>query len=167
MSRQYVRHSPELEAEILHRIARGEFLTDICDTPGMPEYTSPAKRWKDTVDGYAERYKDARDEGFDRRAQEALKRLYSTPGVIVDERGNTRIDPAWVALVKTQFWAEMEALKRWDPERYGEKIALNHGAQQSLVDVMELARQRVQAIARDARTSAGEATDEAEGASEE
>lgn len=119
-------YSEEVAEEILERIAQGEFLTRICATPDMPHRTTVVDLWCKIVEGFAARYKQARDAGFDERLERALLAFYESPGVIVDENGRTRIDPAWVQLVKAKFWGELEALKRWDPQRYGDMIKQQH-----------------------------------------
>lgn len=147
MRSQYVERTSEIENAILERLAKGEFLATICAEPGMPNRRT-VTNWKNDIPEFGARYKEARDDGFDERAEKALLGLYASPGVIVDESGRTRIDPAWVALVKVQFWGEMEMLKRWDPERYSERIGIEHSAKGSIADLLELARGRILAAGR-------------------
>lgn len=143
-----VEYSEEIAEEILGRIADGEFLTRICSDPKYP-YRETIERWRHSIPGFGEMYKEARNAGFDERAERALLALHDTPGLVFDESGRSRIDPGWVQLVKVRFWGEMEALKRWDPERYGEKIAVNHGAQASLGAAIEAARERLLKMRKD------------------
>ncbi len=119
-------YSEEVADEILTRIAQGEFLTRICSTPDMPHRTTVVDLWCKNVEGFAARYKQARDAGFDERLERALLAFYDSPGVYRDELGNVRIDAGWVKLMEARFYAETQALKKWDPQRYGDMIKQQH-----------------------------------------
>lgn len=142
---QYVEYTDELAREICARRAEGETLTSILRSDGMPTRRA-VEKWRKARDDFATAYQEANEDGFDTRAERALESLYAEPGVIIGEDGRTRIDPAWVALIKVRFWGEMEMLKRWDPKRYGDRMALDHGAQESLATLMDQARARVLAL---------------------
>ncbi len=149
MPKPYVKRTPELEEEILHRLSKGEPLDKICMPDDMPTPRTVIK-WGETDDDFLSRYREARNDGFDALAYSALE-LARKP---YDKLEDGRIDPSVVSARKLEIWTILELLKKWDPKRYGERVALDHGAQGSLADLLELARSRVVAAGRERRESA-------------
>lgn len=98
--------SEELFATILARLADGEPLSVICRDRGMPN-RAHVRRWCRENSDLDKRFQEARDDGYDRLADDCLQ--------IAD---NVDEDPA---SRKVRVWTRTQLLSKWSP-RYGEKV---------------------------------------------
>lgn len=99
--------SDQIAEEIVRRIATGEPLAKICRDEGIGRTTVYA--WREAHPEFSERFARARLIGFDAIAEDALE--------IADaQRGDPQRD-------KLRVWTRFQLLAKWDPKRYGEKVA--------------------------------------------
>jgi hypothetical protein len=119
--------TPELCDEILSRIAKGEPLAVILREEGKPHQT----RWNEWLredEALAIAHTRAREAGFDVIAAESLAIIDSDPERVVtmsgDERSESRIDSASVQWLKNRAEHRLKLLAKWDPKRYGDKLAV-------------------------------------------
>lgn len=110
--------------EVLERIAEGQTLASICREEGKPK----PRTWYDWCEADADlsaRFARARRTGFDAIAEEALeiaddgRRDY-----VQDDEGAVRVDHDHVQRSKLRIETRLKLLAKWDPKRYGERLAL-------------------------------------------
>lgn len=116
-----------LAEEVCERLSNGETLEDICRSAHMPA-TRTVYLWTETHESFAADFARARTRGFDALAAEAL-RIANTPvegveyitkadGGVEERRGDM------LGHRKLQIETRLKLLAKWDPKRYGEKLAL-------------------------------------------
>lgn len=120
-------YTPELADELLRRLSGGEPLAQICRDEHMPS-VSTVSDWKKAHPDFAERFGTARDEGFDEIAVDTLQIIDEEP-----ERAQTKwgdqVDSGYVAWQKNRVEQRLKLLAKWDPRRYGEKLAMEHSGE--------------------------------------
>lgn len=120
--------------QICERIAQGEPLRQICRDPAMKS-KSEVYRWLDEKSAdynadFAGRFARARVLGFDEIAEEALEIADDDTRdwePIRDQDGQitgVRVDGEHVTRAKLRIETRLKLLAKWDPKRYGEKIAV-------------------------------------------
>lgn len=135
-------YTPELVSEICERLSKGEPLAVICRDAHMPN--------DDTVRDWMERSSDvkrdiarAREAGFDAIALEALQIADdSKQDFRMTDRGPA-YDAEHVQRSKLRVETRLKLLAKWDPKRYGEKIAL--GAAEDLPPLHGLSDEQLRA----------------------
>jgi hypothetical protein len=126
-------YTPQIAQTILSRIALGEPLEAICREPGMPcsatvrDWVDPKSRPKIVPDSFSSEYARARAAGFDAIAAEAL-RIADTPQdgeeVITKPDGAQEFRRGdMLGHRKLQIDTRRWLLSKWDPKRYGDKLA--------------------------------------------
>ena len=120
-------YTPEIADEICERIANGETLRAICRSPGMPVWRT-VYDWLEAHESFATAYARARATGFDAIAQEALL-IADTPveGVEYTTKADGGMEEKRGDMLghrKLQIETRLKLLAKWDPKRYGEKLAL-------------------------------------------
>jgi hypothetical protein len=117
--------------EICSLIAEGVPLREICRQDGMPKWRT-VYDWMEANQEFAAHFARARITGFDAIAQEALS--------IADDGRNDWMDrnrpdgsadqvlnAEHVQRSKLRIETRLKLLAKWDPKRYGEKLALTDG----------------------------------------
>jgi hypothetical protein len=141
------KYSEAIAQEICDRIAEGETLSSICKDKHMPD-TSTVWRWRKENNEFSQCFARAREIGFDAIADEAL-RIADTPeiGEVVeyDEAGKVvkRRTEDMLQHRKLQCWMRLQLLSKWDPKRYGDRTAVDHGVQDDLAEKLIAARRRI------------------------
>lgn len=120
-----VEYSDEIAQEILDRISSGETLTSICNDERMP-YRMTVERWRHSVDGFGDRYKQARDQGFDVLAEGCIEIADDGTNDYMMGKDGPEFNSENVQRSKLRVWTRLELLKRWDPARYGDLIKQQH-----------------------------------------
>lgn len=118
-------YTAELAAEICARIAAGESLRKICETPGIPA-ASTVHLWViDNTNGFAEQYTRARLAQAIRWAEE-IKEIADdgSNDTYVDADGNTRTDHDVINRSRLRVDTRKWLLSKVLPKVYGEKV--NH-----------------------------------------
>ena len=125
-SKKVSKQTTEVLEKILDRISEGEPLRVICRDEDMPSWRS-FYEWMEKDEDLAARFARARIEGFDAIAEEALK-IADTPmlGVVKREKpdGVEVTHEDMLGHRKLQVDTRLKLLAKWDPKRYGDKIAL-------------------------------------------
>jgi len=113
------KRSAKLEREICNWVALGGTLRDFCRQPGRP---APATvyEWLQHDAAFSGRFAKCRLVGFDQIAEDALA-LADEPPAMVDGR----VDGGHVAWTRTRIWTRLQLLSKWDPRRYGNKLAVD------------------------------------------
>lgn len=139
------KYTPELAAEICARLSKGEPLTRICDDDGMPHENS-VRNWMDADAAFSVAIARAREDGFDRIAAECLE-IANTPveGVEVTTKGESVEEKRGDMLGhrKLQIETRLKLLAKWDPKRYGERLAVDANVNMSLSDHLSMAERAI------------------------
>lgn len=153
-----------IDDSILEQIGQGVPLAQICRQEGMPSLRT-VYDWLEDDAALSARFARARKAGYDAIAVEAL-RIADTPceGVmekyeqvpipdpddpdgepITEFRITERRVEDMLGHRKLQVDTRLKLLAKWDPGRYGERLALDHGLQDNLAERMKAARERARA----------------------
>lgn len=106
----------EIADEIVDRLSKGEPLAAICRDDHMPTDRT-VRNWREADPAFASAIAGARETGFDVIAQRARMTLR---GKIEVEGGESTGD---VQRDKAIADFDLKLLSKWDPKRYGDKIA--------------------------------------------
>lgn len=138
-------YTQELADELIRRLSEGEPLRAICRDDHMPA-NQTVSDWRKAHPDFDARFLQARDDGFDAIALDAL-RISDTPQLGIVEKLewvaiNNPDDPEappvrelqvterrqedMLGHRKLQIETRLKLLAKWDPRRYGEKLDLKH-----------------------------------------
>ncbi len=109
-------YSPEIVEQITARLSTGETMEDICRSEGMPS-SRAVRNWIAEREDVASAIAHARAVGFDAIA---ARTRHTARGKGVEEGGDSTGD---VQRDKLIIWTDMQLLAKWDPRRYGDRIA--------------------------------------------
>lgn len=120
-------YTKELADAICARLSTGEPLAQICRDAGMPNVRT-ISLWKTAHEGFDSDFARARDEGYDALAAQCLA-IADTPleGVETTTKDDGRIEEKRGDMLghrKLQIETRLKLLAKWDPRRYGDKLAL-------------------------------------------
>lgn len=117
------KYTPELAAEICERLSDGEPLRQICRDDHMPAWTS-VYSWAAVDKDLSERIAQARKQGYDAIAEEALL-IADTPLIGETEtssnNGLTITRQDMLGHRKLQIETRLKLLAKWDPSKYGDR----------------------------------------------
>lgn len=138
-------HTPVILADIIARLSNGEPLTSICRTDGYPDRRTVGN-WRKELPEFDAAFLSARDDGFDAIAAECLA-IADTPenGVETTTKpdGSTETrEGDMLGHRKLRVETRLKLLAKWDPRRYGDRMALDHGVQDNLAERLKAARER-------------------------
>lgn len=121
--------TPEVEDELLNRIAKGESMVDICSDDWLPGQTTVYKRLADDAE-FAKRYAHAREVQADTIFDEILQIADDARNDWMERRGED--DAGWVAngehiqRSRLRIDARKWMAGKLRPKVYGEKLDLTH-----------------------------------------
>ncbi len=115
-------YSLEIALEICDRIADGESLVQICSDAKMPKKTA-VYEWLLRHKEFAEIYARAREDQADTLADEIHAISDELPQQIVDDKGKTRYDSAYVQWQKNRVDARKWVAAKLKPKKYSDRIA--------------------------------------------
>jgi hypothetical protein len=125
------KYSADLHSAICERLAKGEPLAVICRDEGFPA-TRTVSDWKRAHPEFSADFARARDEGFDAIAAGCLEIADdATSDYVEKERPDgskyEAFDGEHVQRSKLRIETRLKLLAKWDPNRYGDRVALDHG----------------------------------------
>lgn len=112
----------EIADEICARLSKGEPLAQICRDEHMPS-VSAVSVWKTEREEFSAAIARAREEGFDAIAAESLSIVDTVPERCATAEGD-KVDSGHVAWLKNRAEQRLKLLAKWDPKRYGERLAI-------------------------------------------
>lgn len=128
---------PDIKAqmieEILTRISNGEPLRQICRDEKMPGWVT-VYSWIDSDPNFAERFARARDKGEDAIAQECLDIADNASNdwmEYYDKEGESlgwKLNGDHVQRSKLRIETRLKLLAKWNPKKWGEKLAVGGAA---------------------------------------
>lgn len=119
------KRTPELIERILEGLSRGTPLSVICSTEDMP-CVSTVWNWQQADEELSGSIARAREAGFDRIALDALLIADTPIEGIVEKNGKDGIEITRADMLghrKLQVETRLKLLAKWDPKRYGDRIA--------------------------------------------
>ena len=132
------KYKRELAEEIIQRLSEGEPLRQICRDNHMPEWRT-IYDWMYRDPELSAAIARAREIGYDKMAEEVLQ-IADTPMMgqvqTIDEKGSTIRTEDMLGHRKLQIETRLKLLAKWNPKKYGERVALAGDADSPLkVDV--------------------------------
>jgi hypothetical protein len=115
--------TPAIAQEICERLSTGEPLAQICRDEHMPQYRTVSD-WKAAHSEFAAQFARAREDGFDAIAEDCLKIADQTENDTVSTEHGDRPNTEWISRSKLRVETRLKLLAKWDPKRYGEKLAI-------------------------------------------
>jgi hypothetical protein len=115
---------PELLDEICARLSKGEPLTVICRDDHMP-CDDTVRNWANGNEAIARDIARARETGFDQIALDAL--AIADDAALDTKKGPNDTDlcnSEWISRSRLRVETRLKLLAKWDPKRYGDKLAL-------------------------------------------
>jgi len=117
----------EIAEEIVERLSKGEPLAAICRDEHMPTDRT-VRNWREADPVFASAIAGARETGFDVIALECLEIADETSrDTKVTKDGVEVCDSEWISRSKLRVETRLKLLAKWDPKRYGDKVALTGG----------------------------------------
>ena len=134
----YAGRRSEIMGSVCEQIAKGVTMADICRQAGMPDRQT-IYEWSVADADFALRIARARDEGADVIAEQSLAIVDAPP-----ERGpDGKIDAGSVAHAKLRAEHRLKLLAKWNPKKYGDKVAI--GGADDLGPVQTVAKEMTDA----------------------
>lgn len=136
-------------AEIVSRLSKGEPLTIICRDDWLP-CDDTVRNWADNNPEFARDIASARVRGFDAIALECLS-IADSPNQTVNPE-TLEIEVRDTQRDRLRVETRLKLLAKWDPKRYGDKVALVGGDPESgdkpvQMDVSNLTDEQLRALA--------------------
>jgi hypothetical protein len=116
-------YTEELAAEICARLSKGEPLAQICRDEHMPAVRTVSD-WKTAHETFSADFGRARDDGYDVIAAECLDIADETSNDTLYTEHGDRPNTEWISRSKLRIETRLKLLAKWDPRRYGEKLAI-------------------------------------------
>lgn len=135
----------ELMEEICARLSRGEPLAAICRDEGMPADRT-VRDWIEQKSEVSASIARAREAGEDWLAAECLA-IADTPevGVETTTKANGVTETREGDMLghrKLRIDTRLKLLAKWNPKKWGDRMALDHGVQDNLAERLKAARER-------------------------
>jgi hypothetical protein len=138
-----IEYSPELADRVLSRLAMGEPLKSIGRDPLMPAASTVVGWATRDVDGFAERYRAARNSQLEMMAEDLLDIAEDSSLDWEETEKGKRVNGEVVNRSKLRVHARMWLLSKLKPETYGDRLNLNHSGS---IDVNRLEDQQLTAM---------------------
>lgn len=114
----------EIADEICERLSAGEPLRVICRDDHMPSWRT-VYDWMDARPEVSTAIAGARARGFDAIAEECLEIADETAFDTKEgAQGALVANSEWISRSKLRVETRLKLLAKWDPKRYGDKVAL-------------------------------------------
>ena len=117
--------------EICDWIAHGKTLRSYCRLKGKPSWRT-IYNWLDKDSEFSSRFTQVRMLGADAIAEEALE-LIDTPPVLTGSEDSPKLDNAHVNWMRNRADLRLKLLAKWFPQRYGDRVGLDHTGDIKLV----------------------------------
>ena len=124
------KYDPVIAARMCELLSEGVPLQEICRMDGFPAWRTVSD-WMYRDEVLSASIARAREVGQDAMAERAYVEMYQEPERILSEGGG-KIDPGYVQLVKARAEITLKLLAKWNPKRYGDRVALAGDAESPL-----------------------------------
>jgi hypothetical protein len=122
-------YTQPLGKRICDRLSKGEPLAQICRDAGMPAVRT-VSLWKESHPDFGANFARAREEGYDAIAAGCLeiaddaKNDWMETFAIDDDASAYKLNGEHIQRSKLRIETRLKLLAKWDPKRYGDKLAL-------------------------------------------
>jgi hypothetical protein len=144
---------------ICRRLTEGETLVHICRDKDMPT-RSTVHLWRDTVEGFSDRYVRARERQAETWADEIIDIADDSAADTIHTDHGQKADNEWINRSKLRVQTRQWLMGKAAPKQFGDKVSHEHGTQDGKpieVDVkytdIEVARRLAFVLARGARAA--------------
>lgn len=120
-------YTPEIAQHIIEQLSDGIPLRHICRADNMPAWRT-VHDWIARDPILSASIARARELGADAIAEECLTIMDEKPLEVEDEAGNRRYDPGSINWNKNRVEQRLKLLAKWQPKKYGDKLALGGDA---------------------------------------
>ena len=115
--------TPAVLKRIVDGLSEGTPLTVICSPVAMPSDRT-VRDWMDANPEVSAEIARARDRGFDAIALDAMRIAdNSEQDTILTDKGSEIPNKEWIARSRLRVETRLKLLAKWDPKRYGERMA--------------------------------------------
>lgn len=133
-----VSRSPEVEREVLARLAKGQTLSSVCKREGMPDKSAVIGWALDVDDKFSQQYARAREIGYHCMADEMVDILDDSTNDYMtktDADGNEyqALNPENIQRSRLRFEGRKWIVSKALPKIYGDKLALTDAEGGSVV----------------------------------
>jgi hypothetical protein len=129
-------------AEVVARLSKGEPLAQICRDEGMPA-PETIRLWMRQDEEISAAIAQAREDGFDQIAMDALLIADDANGDFIDTEEGQRFQPEHVQRSKLKVETRLKLLAKWDPKRYGEQqAATNINLSNAVTNIVQVSEDR-------------------------
>lgn len=133
---------------IVERLSKGEPMAVICRDEGMPAART-VRDWVANSEQVSAAIAHAREEGEDYLAAECLAIADDARNDFMEARASEGDEKAGqfngehVQRSKLRIETRLKLLAKWNPKKYGDRVAVDHGVQDNLAEQLRAARERV------------------------
>ena len=117
------KRTDEVIKRVIDGLSCGTPLAVICREDGMPS-DDTVRAWARDDEALSSEIARAREAGFDAIAVEALAIADDGTRDTIETEQGPIMDKEWVARSKLRVETRLKLLAKWDPKRYGEKLAI-------------------------------------------
>ena len=144
--------TPAVLRRIVDGLSEGTPLTVICAPAAMPSDRT-VRDWMDANPEVSAAIAGAREAGFDRIALDALAIADNTErDTILTDKGSEIPNSEWISRSKLRVETRLKLLAKWDPKRYGERMAQEisgpNGGPVTVAPALQLTDEQDAALAR-------------------
>jgi hypothetical protein len=117
------KRTPEVVERIIQELSKGTPLTVICEADDMPGRDA-VYDWMSNDEELSRHIARAREAGFDQIALDALNIAdNSERDTILTDKGGEVPNSEWISRSRLRVETRLKLLAKWDPKRYGDRIA--------------------------------------------
>lgn len=140
-------YDPEIADDIIERLTHGEILRKICKLAGYPN-DSTVQSWKKlNIDGFGDRYAEAREAGWHVIAEEIIEIADDSSNDIVIEDGKERVNTENTQRSRLRVDTRKWMLAKMLPKIYGDSTTIKGDKENPLVigfaDKLDAATKRI------------------------
>lgn len=122
MTKRFKQLTEEQKELIIERVSEGDSLRKICDWNKI-DFHSVTQELRENEE-FNQQYAIARETQADVYAEKIVDELEKIPPMILDQFGNSRIDPAWSAIQRNKIDALKWTASKLKPRIYGDSTTL-------------------------------------------
>lgn len=117
------KRTPEVIQRVIEGLSKGTPLTVICEADDMPGRDA-VYDWMSSDEELSRHIARAREAGFDQIALDALSIAdNSERDTVLTDKGGEIPNSEWISRSRLRVETRLKLLAKWDPKRYGERIA--------------------------------------------
>jgi len=116
-------YDPAVAARMCEQLANGVPLREICRQDGMPPWQT-VYSWMERDASLVEAIARARELGYDAIAEDCLRIADDTSNDYMETEHGPRLNAEHVQRSKLRIETRLKLLAKWNPKKYGERVAV-------------------------------------------